>query len=310
MKTRRTKIPALFTTGLLLLAPAGCAARAPYYLVESRLVESRRLAGEPDVTETPAFRRLREDVKTVGLRPPDVCADRGLTSSGGEGELQLGVMRTRCGVEMAELERALARAGYQVVSWGAVQQMATSRDEPMLQAAKELSIDVLLQVNALERIDIVPGRDARWERRFYRATRDGDRADPAAVSPSRAEVFESLISSKEASLVSGKRIGATINVSAVSVDTGAAIWFYQWARIDDVSREPQVEVLVDCDDEICREVRRTQPPSSDDPMTGSIEGVSFAGDPADQGQAIFAELVRSLVTDLAERFAGQRAGPP
>lgn len=285
----------------------GCSAHAPYFLIESRLIENDRRSEIPDVTETPQFAASRGVVGTIGLQPPDVCADQGLSASGGAGQLKLGVLRTRCGVEMAELERALARAGYHVVSWGAVQHMATRQDIALLESARELGIDVLLQVNALERIEIRPSRDARFERRFFHATRAGERADPAMVEATRARDFEALIEQKEASLASGKRVGATINVSAVWVETGATIWFYEWTQVDVQAAEPQIEILVDCEESNCREVGRSRPVSSRGPVEGSISGISVAGDPADEFQAVFHDLVRSLVTDLAERFAGRRS---
>ena len=95
---------------LVAFAATGCGTSTPYFLVESRLVESSRATTAPDVTETPAFRSVRAKTNKVGLRPPDVCADQGLSAGGGRAQLQLGVLRTRCGVEMAEFERALARS--------------------------------------------------------------------------------------------------------------------------------------------------------------------------------------------------------
>ncbi len=292
---------------LLLMTLVGCGTRTPYFLVESRLIENSRLVSIPDVMETPTFIASRGSMGTIGLHHPDVCADRGSSASAGAGQLKLGVLRTRCGVEMAELERARAWAGYHVVSWAAVQHMARQQTVPLLESARELGIDVLLPVNALERIEIRPGRDARFERHFFRATRDGKRADPAKVPAKRARDFESLIERRETSLATSKRVGATINVSAVWVQTGAAVWFYEWTKVDTVETEPRIEILVDCRDSACREVGRPSPVSSDGPVQGSISGISIAGDPADEAQSIFHDLVRSLVTDLAERFAGRRS---
>lgn len=294
----------IVVVGLFLV---GCGTSTPYYLVESTLVESTPPSPRPEVTETPTFRAIRGQVQTVGLRPPDVCADQGLSASGGRAALQLGVMRTRCGVEMAEFERALARAGYQVVSWSALAHQAARQGKPVLEVAAELSIDVLLQVNALERIDIRPARDARWERRYYAATRDGEQRDAAAVAPVVARDFDRLIGQKEASFGSGPRVGAMINVSAVWVESGATIWFYEWALIDQVELEPRVELLIDCEADRCFEVEKDTPAVSEGPVRGSISGISAAGGPVDESQAIFSGLVRDLVTDLAERFAGRRS---
>lgn len=293
--------------GLLFFLLTGCGTSTPYFLVESRLVESSRPNANPDVTTTPTYRAVSGQVGKIGLRPPDVCADQGLSGSGGQAQLQLGVLRTRCGVEMAEFERALARAGYQVVSWNAVQHMAARQDQSLLEAAAELQIDVLFQVNALERINIQPARDARWERRFFEATREGEARAPAPVDPARAREFDQLVGRKEAKFGSGARVGAMINVSAVWVESGATIWFYERTLVDEVAVDPKVEVLVDCDESTCFEVMKTSPVASRRPVDGSISGISTAGDPADQEQAIFSDLVRDLVTDLAERFAGRRS---
>jgi hypothetical protein len=285
----------------------GCGTSTPYFLIESRLIENDRRVEAPDVTETPQFVASQGSVATVGLQPPDVCADQGVSTGDGASQLTLGVLRTRCGVEMAELERALARAGYHVVSWGAVQQMAKQQDKPLLESARELGIDVLIQVNALERVQVRPGRDSRFERRFFHATREGVRAEPAFVEPIRARDFESLLKRRESSLANGKRVGATINVSAVRVETGATIWFYEWTQVDIDESEPRIEILVDCAESNCHEVPRLRPVSAGGPVEGSISGISVAGDPANEFQAIFHDLVRSLVTDLAERFAGHRS---
>jgi hypothetical protein len=303
-ETTRRWLPGL---GVLVLWIAGCGSSTPYYLVQSRLVESQRIDATPDVTVTPTFRAISGSVEKIALRPPDVCADRGISGSGGQAQLQLGVMRTRCGVEMAAFERALARAGYEVVSWSAVQHMASAEDKSILESAADLEIDVLLQVNALERIDITPGRDARWERRFYEATRSGEPRDPVAVDAARRLSFDRLISQKEAHIGGGTRVGAMINVSAVWVESGSTVWFYEWTRIDEIAVDPEVEVLVDCAESRCIEVQQAAPVASSGSYEGSIVGISTSGDPADRSQAIFSELVRELVTDLAERFAGRRS---
>ena len=130
---------------------------------------------------------------------------------------------------------------------------------------------------------------------------------PARVPASRARDFEALIERREVSLASGKRVGATINGSAVWVETGAGIWFYESIQIDAVATEPRIGILVDCQDPGRREIKRLRPVSADGPGQGSISGISIAGDPADENQAISHDLVRSLVTDLAERFAGRRS---
>jgi hypothetical protein len=185
--------------------------------------------------------------------------------------------------------------------------MAAKEKIAPIEAARGLGVDALIQVNSLERIEIRPGRDARFERHFYRAMANGQRADPAPVEPSRVQEFKDLIKPKEDSLGTGTRVGATINVTAVSVETGATIWFYEWTQVDEIGVDSEVAMLVDCEEPPCREIVRTASVASAGPADGSISGFSVAGDPADETQAIFHQLVRNLVTDLAERFAGRRS---
>ncbi|HEB91133.1 MAG TPA: hypothetical protein ENI85_16275 [Deltaproteobacteria bacterium] len=301
-----TKRPSRLLLPALLLLAFGCGTSTPYFLVESRLIRNQRDAGGADVTETPEYRSLAGMIRTVGLQPPDVCADQGKTASGGDGRLQREILRTRCGVEMAEFERALTRAGFRVVSWGAVQQLSRNQEKSLLGSARALGIDVLLQVNALERIDIQPGRDARIERRFYRATRHGERTEPASVAQAQAREFERIIGRREDALAAASRVAATINVSAVSVESGATIWFYEATEIDSPEADSRLAVLVDCDGDRCIEVTNPTSTGPVGPVSGSISGVSLAGDPTDEAQAIFHDLLRRLAIDLAERLAGHR----
>ena len=303
----RTRLGRALLTLAVFIGLTGCGTATPYFLIESELIQSHRDIGTPDVTETSFFRALRGQVKTLGLQPPDVCADQGQSASGGSGQLHQGILRTRCGVEMAEFERALSRAGYAVVSWGAVQHRSRKEGSSLFEAAGELGIQILLQVNALERIRIQPGRDARFERSFFRATRDGQKADSAKVARSRASEFEALIEKKEATLAHDARVGATINVSAVLVETGTTIWFYEATEVDDYAVDSQVEVLVDCQNSFCVEVPPSVRAASTGAVEGSISGVSISGDPADEAQAVFHDLVRKLAVDLAERLAGRQS---
>lgn len=290
----------------LLVLTIGCGTGAPYFLIESRLVQSDFRPGLPDVAETPDYHATQHLIKLVALQPPDVCADRGMAGNTGAADLELGVLRTRCGVEMAQLERALSRSGYRVVSWGALHHLAANAEIPIRDAAKQLGVDALFQVNALERLEVRPHRDARWERQFYRATETGTRTEPARVEASRRREFEALIQPSERRQVGGKRIAATINVSVVSVPTGATIWFYEWTRVEDVWTEPVLTLLADCDDDRCRQLHPESALDSDGLVDHSSGSVAPPSDPIGESQRIFQSLVRDLVTDLAERFAGKR----
>ena len=302
----RTSAAAIVTASCVLAALCGCSSPAPYFLIESQYVEPGRRGPRPDFTPTPDFEAVHHLIRLVALQPPDVCADRGQAGKVSAASLELGVLRTRCGVEMAELERALARAGYRVVSWDALQHLATSEEIPIREAASRLRVDALFQVNALERVDILPGADARWERRFHHALEDGTRTTPALVTPARRSEFEALVRRREQGRVPERRVGATINVSVVSVSTGTAIWYYEWTRAQEVGPAPRVEFVVDCDDQGCLEVAEVDPAHGNARVDRSTGPLARKNGPVDESQAVFNALVREIVTDLAERFAGRR----
>ena len=292
--------------GSLLLLAALLPGCASYFLVQSRFVVGKRPLETPEVTETPLYTQVRDAVKVLALRPPDSCEDRGVSRSAGDAEFQGNVMRTRCGVEMAELEKALAKSGYLVVSWEAIKDRAAADEVSPIRAAEELDVDVLLQVNSLERSRVDPGSDARWERRFYHSSRNAEVGGPARVMPNRARVFEQMIAPEEQRLAPRVRLSATIDANAVLVANKTSIWFYRWTISDAPAGDPLAEVHVRCESEICTPQILREAAPSEGPVEGSIVAVSVGSQAADADQVVYHDLTRRLIEDMAARFAGAR----
>ncbi len=61
------------------------------------------------------------------------------------------------------------------------------------------------------------------------------------------------------------------------------IWFYEATKVDDFARDPEVQVLIDCQGVRCIEVKPNARTVSDGPVEGSISSISLAGDPQDGG---------------------------
>lgn len=297
------RIPSAVAPILFVFAAALCGCANPYFLVESRLVESTRHVSTAEVTDTPIYRAIISDVKTIGLRPPDACAE-GSISAGTRGETgDPRMLRARCGVEMAEFEQALARAGYVVTSWNLIRHKADLEGKPPLVAARELGVHVLLQVNALERGATTPGRDARWERRFYHSSEEAVVGDAAKVERSRAKTFVNLIRPEEERL-GAKRLTATINASAVRVQDGATIWFYRWTHVDLGDTDANAQLLVFCDDDRCAPAPKSATPVSSGPVEGDVELFSKVEAPEDVTEATYQRLIRDVVDDLVWHFSG------
>jgi hypothetical protein len=198
----------------------------PWYLVESTY-QVRPLAGKPpEVVTTPAYHRLvKGRVSTVALRAPDWCAGRSVAETTGEAHARGRLLRTNCGVEMAELESALVSAGYRVISWGVIKQMRM-RELDALEACKKLGAEVLFQVNSLEESEISRGQD-QWHRVFYESNRRGERGSRAVVPEERADALDAGVWEDELAAQPRSQMSVTLNATVVLVESGEAIWFYE-----------------------------------------------------------------------------------
>ncbi|MGV3624143.1 MAG: hypothetical protein ACO1OB_25220, partial [Archangium sp.] len=88
--------------GVALFISACSGSRVRYVVMHSTLVDPAR-QDRPEITSTNASLRAR----SVALRAPDTCANQGAAQNTGAAMNRGNVVQTDCGVEMAELERAL-----------------------------------------------------------------------------------------------------------------------------------------------------------------------------------------------------------
>jgi hypothetical protein len=300
----------------LLLAVAGLAlvGCSPAYLrVTSRLVESTR-SNDREVTASPLYVQVRPSIKTVAVRAPDSCANENASAATGSakqsGEVASTVIKTSCGVEMAELERALTRSGYQVVSWKTISNIvSTEAGVTYPEAAKRLGAQVLFQVNSLEKVNLVPGADARWERRFYESDAYGTQKDPAVLKDNVIRELRGIIAKQEASLRQG-RLAAMLDVNAVSVDNGQTIWFYRASWVEETGSDSEVSALAKVNKNHWAAVqpkkRRSEAVTVE--RSAEMEAISSGERSADAERAAYFALVRTVVADFSSAFASGQSG--
>lgn len=226
----RIKLGGLMALGLLAVS---CS--APYVRVNTQLVNLKREIAR-DVTCSPQYASSRANLTVVALRAPDSCTDKAASTQTGKAQQTEEVLRTRCGVEMAEVERALTRQGYVVTSWRDLASMVTSDKLAAKDAALKLNAQVLFQVNSLEKVKLPP-EDARWERSFYVSDKQGDEGVSANLDEKGKQALRELVAPKEKEILERAPFGAMLDVSAVSAQTGQTIWFYRWAKGQPVSRD-------------------------------------------------------------------------
>lgn len=209
----------------VVLVTSACGPRVNYVLMRSSLNDGV-LADRPEVTSTNEASLVLPKVRRVAVRAPDACASQSAAETTGAANNRGSIVQTDCGVEMAELERALTRAGYQVYSWKQIQSL--SRSMPAEAAARQLGAEVLFQVNSLERVTYVPGRNARWERTFSSASAEGEPGEPFALKTADLQRLGPVFAQAEQYALT--RLGAMLDVNAVMTETGQTVWFYRRVR--------------------------------------------------------------------------------
>jgi hypothetical protein len=316
---------------LLLGGLTGCAKN---YVVKSRLVENTRTEMPADVTPARSYAKVLKHTRTVALRAPDGCANEGAAQARGESTKTGGILKTDCGVEMSELERALARQGFSVVSWDAIRKIVNYEKITPVAAARRLGAEVLFMINSLERTRTDLGTNARWEREFLRANAKGETQGRTGVPESQATQLERLMIGPEQAVTPGARLSAVINVSAVDVKTGQTIWFYEWTHAEPMQSDIKTEALIRCKRVGCYhtnpDMRSTAKKildatpivsdmanigtaiagsfyNSEEVRNGSMTAVTTSSDPANREMRVYHTLVRQVVTDLVEQFANGKS---
>ncbi len=281
---------------------------APYYLVTSDFLASDNREAPPEIVESTTYLAIAEKIQSLAVKAPEGCANETATESSGEAAGQGILLKTTCGIEMAELERALTKAGFQVISWKILQNKVLKEEITPQAASKELGAEVLFQINSLERSLVHAGQDARWERRFYTSNEEGQQRNPATLPIEEGEQLISQMKEKEAaSLIHQERLSVTINASASLVETGETIWFFEWTHAEARGKEAAMTVLAICKDGECEEasVKRKEPVEEERLLSGSSEAISKQKSAKDQQNAVYHKLLRDLVTQLATSFKHQ-----
>jgi hypothetical protein len=312
----RTGIQRLWSSGeiLVLVAVAavlgGCATEVQYQY-RSRLVSNQRETPR-EVTETPTYTQAFRSLKNVAVSAPDSCINQTAAATTGSAQQAAPILTTRCGVEMAEIERALTRAGYSVTSW--LHQHEVVRDERLsaTAAARRLGAQVLFQVNSLEKVMVKPGHDVRWERWYEVVADDGPR--PVALPEEDRAALRRLAAKDEETIAGAVRLGAMLDVNAIAVDTGQTIWFYRWTKSEPLQEDRTVEFLASYQQKrwfrLESEQRRHNAPKGN-ARSGEVQVMSSSARPANEDNAVYFQLMRDVISDFAAAFsAGQRSQRP
>jgi hypothetical protein len=298
----------ILSMGIMILSCSLVTACAQsFYLVTSDFMVADYREAPPEIVESQTYLSVIPTIKSLAVMAPEGCANETAAQSSGEAAGQGMLLKTTCGIEMAELERALAKGGFQVISWNVLQNKILQEEVTPQAASKALGAEVLFQINSLERSLVQASQDARWERRFYRSNDEGEQLDPASVPVKEGEQLVGHIKKKEASLTHQERLSMTINASASLVETGEAIWFYEWTHAEAHEQDDAMKVLTVCTNGECQEVaaKSKYPTDQARMISGSNEAISKQKNAKDYQTAVYHKLLRDLVTNLATSFKHQ-----
>ena len=289
---------------LVIVSQMVLACSSPYYLVTSDFVVADNQETPPEIVESPSYLAAIPHIRFLTVKAPEGCANETATQSSGEAAGQGLLLKTTCGIEMSELERALTKTGFQVISWNVLQNKVVQEELTPHTASQQLGAEVLFQINSLERSIVQAGQNARWERHFYASNQQGEQLNPVSLPSQEGRELLDHIREKETTLLNQDRLSVTINASASSVETGETIWFYEWTHAEARGDDETVQVLAVCSNGKCREIsRQDQKKPDEEPLiSGSTEAVSKQKSVQDKQNATYHKLLRELVTNLARSF--------
>jgi hypothetical protein len=280
------------------------------YLLVSNYTGAQIAEPAPEITETAPFKALRGKVNTVAVHAPDSCSNQTAdTSSGNAASLQM-IIKTRCGVEMAEIEKELSKAGYHVVSWTVLaHELLAKSQSSMKEIGQTLNADVIFQINSFEESVDKVGTDGRWERKVYLSNPAGNRLEEAPLEQEdRGKLTKKFLESRESGL-DLRRLAITIDASAVEVKTGESIWYYRWTHSSSQPFNSNTNVLVRC--KLASAKCRVVPPHADartpdsHSLAADTESVTIAQTPENAAAAEYSALRSIVIKNLIVSFAGR-----
>jgi len=287
---------------------SGCTRTSKYVYVESSLIDTTKNETQAEVTMTPHYSKIFPRIKSVALNAPSSCANQSTSTATGQAEGKGSIVKTYCGVEMAEIEKALVRQGFTVYSWNMMQNALKINQTP-IEVAKSLGAQVLFQVNSLERVKVKPGRDTRIEHNFFGSNDKGEKLNSLELEQYWITEVNKLIETEEhKQLSSAKKLGAMLDISAVDAETGQTIWFYRWFNNEDTSKSLFATYFLQCwSNWGCRNEREQGQASTratlPEKRSAEVETFQDSARPASEEDATYFTLLRNVTADFGKRFS-------
>lgn len=305
---------------IFTLCAAGC---SNYYVIRSESTVNALKDPRPEVIETPTYRATVTTVRTVALRAPDSCVSRTADASTGSGQSRETIMQTACGVEMAQIERGLAKKGYRVISWTVLnREMNTvGQTRSPIEVAAKLGAEVLFQINSLEKSRKNIGGTAKWDRVVYMSDRSGELKSKQPVTQATWNYLGPTFFEPMEQAYALNRRAVTLDASAVLVRTGESMWYYKWSHAEPYDNASAPSQFLGCRDggnlgskkesperdfNQCQARRFPKQLTNKVPVPATAQQtgqMSIPATPADPDSALFTQLLDDVITDLIKSFS-------
>jgi len=291
---------------------AACGASYDFMLVKSSYTAAAQPQVKAQITSTEGYRSLAGQAKTVTIRAPDKCSNTTANNASGAASASASVIASDCGVYMAEIERALTKANYRVISWNILARELARPNVSPIEVAKSLGADILFEINSLEEGEMTLGKDARREYNYYKSDKTAkvgkawelDETGRATIRTNRALVTRIRQENEKF-----RPLQVTLDASAVWASTGQSLWYYQWTRADDPKdTAAEFTLLMACmNGELayCAPVAPETTSSSKKETKAAGESVAESEGlkPEDARRAIYSKLRADIVRDFVTSFA-------
>ena len=293
------------------------------YLIQSEYITEDIAEPEASIIEGATFSEDMKEVKIIAVKAPDFCVNQSASKTSGSSTQDNQVLKTNCGVEMALIEKSLAKSGFIVVSWKVLQNAVSSSHASVndtsqslesrtpLEAAAALKADALFQINSLETSISLAKTNARWSRTYFKSNEYGEAKKPAEITDTLANQLDTVAvrSEKEALSQLPRRLSSTVDASVTLVKNGQAIWFYDWNHSGKApTMEKKTDTLVTCKGS-CWEIRKQKRQAGSnmfktkETMSGRSSGISSGRSTADMKAAIHNQLLKEIISDMVNKYS-------
>jgi len=174
----------------------------------------------PEVIKTELYKKIKNKVKTVAIIAPDYCREQSALSASTQ---QRNFIRSSCGVALGLIEKQLLSQEFSVISWEMLKSL--SKDKSFFQAGKELGIDIFFSINSLENIT-ADSLNINLKRQYFKSDSYGVKGKPWDLHEKHKKIIRAQLKDDEDSVVRFS-LGAAIDVTAIDVQTGKSLWYYQ-----------------------------------------------------------------------------------